>query len=258
MPRTKSPLKILHLDIETAPMVGYFWNMFPKYIPIGHVAKAGYTLCWTASWEGSNECFAGSVLRDGELGMLMRIHTLLDEADAVVHYNGAQFDIPILNREFIRHSIAPPGKYHQIDLIKPVRSQFRWDSNKLDWVCQQLGLGSKRKNDGMDLWTECMAGNEAAWTKMLAYNKQDVLLLKKLYKRMMPWITNHPTTGLWIDNPKRPTCSTCGSTNLQKKGRQHNTKAASYTRYRCNSCGTPLRMRLQSRRTSPNVLVRSD
>jgi len=198
MPRTKSPLKILHLDIETAPMLGYFWNMFPKYIPIGHVAKAGYTLCWSASWEGSHECFHASIHEDGEKGMLDKIHKLLDEADAVVHYNGTQFDIPILNREFVRNHMPPPGKYIEIDLIKPVRKQFRWDSNKLDWVCQQLKLGAKTQHKGMELWFDCMAGDEKAWKIMLAYNKQDVLLLKKLYRRLLPWIHNHPTTGLWI------------------------------------------------------------
>ncbi len=240
MPRKRTPLKILHVDIETAPMNGYFWNMFPKYIPINHIASAGYTLCWSAGWEGEREYFHGSIQADGEKVMLDRIHKLLDEADAVVHYNGTSFDIPILNREFIRNEMPPPSSYHQIDLIKPVRQQFRWDSNKLDWVCQQLGLGAKTQHKGMELWTECMAGLPSAWKKMLAYNKQDVVLLKKLYRRLRPWIKNHPTTGLWIDNPTKPTCSTCGSTNLHKKGTQHNTKAASYDRYTCNSCGTPL------------------
>lgn len=258
MPRSKSPLKILHLDIETAPTVGYFWNLFPKYIPIENIVDAGYTLCWTASWEGEREYYSASIKEDGERAMLERIHSLLDAADAVVHYNGTSFDIPVLNREFVRRGMSPPGSYHQIDLLKTVKKQFRFESNKLDYVCQRLGLGNKIKHTGMSLWKECMAGNEAAWNKMLRYNKQDVVLLKRLYRHLRPWIHNHPTTGLWIDDPKHPTCSTCGSTDLHEKGTQHNTKAASYKRWKCNNCGTPLRSRLQIRQTSENVLVRSN
>jgi len=257
MPRRKAPLKILHLDIETAPVLGFTWSLFPKFIPIDYVVDAGYTLCWCASWEGEREYYTGSIKADGEFAMLERIHALLDEADAVVHYNGTSFDIPVLNREFVRHKMHPPAPYSQIDLLTTVKKQFRFDSNKLDYVCQQLGLGAKEQHKGMKMWRDVMAGKVRAWTTFLSYNKQDVALLKKLYKRLRPWIHNHPTVGLWIEDPLNPVCSTCGSTDLVSKGEQYNTRAASYKRWKCNSCGTALRARLQSQRTSKNVLVRA-
>jgi len=257
MPRAKTPLKILHLDIETAPVLGYTWSLFPKFIPIDYVVDAGYTLCWAASWEGEREMFTGSIKQDGEADMLQRIHSLLDEADAVVHYNGTQFDIPTLNREFVRYKMHPPSPYSQIDLLTTVRKQFRFNSNKLDFVCQQLGLGGKEQHKGMRMWRDVMANKASAWATFLSYNKQDVMLVKKLYTRLRPWIHNHPTVGLWIEDPKKPVCATCGSADLTNKGTQYNTRAASYKRFKCNGCGTPLRMRLQIKRTSRNVLVRA-
>jgi RNase P subunit RPR2 len=255
MRKPKHKMKLLYLDIETAPTNVYTWSLWPKYIDPNNIQQAGYTLCWAAMWEGERNVVFSSTL-DGEEEMLQAIWELLDEADAVVHYNGTKFDIPTLNREFVRMGMAPPSHFHQIDLLKTVRKQFRFESNKLDYVCQRLGLGGKVKHKGMSLWYGCMEGKRADWRIMERYNKRDVKILRKLYQYLLPWIHNHPTVTLWAD-PNRPSCSNCGSTSVVKKGTQHNTKSASYDRYKCTTCGTPLRSRLQAKKTSENVLVRS-
>jgi DNA polymerase elongation subunit (family B) len=206
-------------------------------------------------WEGKREIQYGSI-RDGETSMLQNVWELLDEADAVVHYNGTKFDIPILNREFVRNGMSPPSHFHEVDLLKTVRKQFRFESNKLDYVCQRLGLGGKVKHKGMSLWFGCMEGKLSDWKVMERYNKRDIKILKKLYKYLLPWIHNHPNVGMWAKADK-PTCTNCGSTDVVSKGVQYNTKAGSYKRYKCSKCGTPLRARLQSKTTSENVLTRT-
>ena len=255
MPRKNSEIKILYLDIETAPTNVFTWSLFPKYIDPNNVVTAGYTLCWAAMWDGEREIQYGSI-RDGEATMLSNVWELLDEADCVVHYNGTKFDIPILNREFVRHGLQPPSHFHQVDLLKTVRRQFRFESNKLDYICQRLGLGGKVKHKGMSLWFGCMEGKLSDWKIMERYNKRDIKILKKLYKYLLPWIHNHPNVGMYA-KAGSPTCTTCGSTDVAPKGNQYNTKAASYKRYKCNKCGTPLRSRLSSKTTSENVLMRT-
>ena len=252
----KHNMKILHLDIETAPTNVYVWNLWPKYVSPSDVQEAGYTLCWSAMWEGERTVMYGSI-QDGKKQMLMEIWRLLDKADAVVHYNGTKFDIPVLFREFVKMGIEPPSHFHQIDLLKTVRKQFKFESNKLDYICQQLGLGAKTQHKGMALWYGCMDDDPASWKLMMRYNKQDVKLLRKLYKALLPWIHNHPNVGMWVDDPKKPTCTNCGSTNVHSKGTQYNTKSASYARFSCKSCGTPLRARLRNKSTSENVLMRT-
>jgi hypothetical protein len=255
--RKTHDMKLLYLDIETAPTLVYSWSLFPKYINPADIVDSGYTLCFAAQWEGERDVIFGSV-KQGERQMLEQLHRLLDDADAVVHYNGTKFDIPTIFREFVRCGIGPPSHFHQIDLLKTVRKQFRFESNKLDHICQRLGLGGKVKHKGMSLWYGCMEGDKTSWNTMERYNKRDVKILRKLYKHLLPWVHNHPNVGMYVEDPRNPVCTNCGSQNVTKKGTQYNTKVSSYERYKCNSCGTPLRSRLQSRTTSENVLMRTN
>lgn len=234
-------MKILHLDIETAPNVCYTWGLWNQNIGINQIVESGYTLCWAAKWHGERTVEFASIHHDGEHPMLERMHELLSEADAVVHYNGTKFDMPTLNKEFIRYDMNPPAPYHQIDLLKVAKRRFRFTSNKLDYVAQYLGRGSKVKHMGMDLWTACMQGDEKAWRTMKRYNIQDVKLLEEVYNDMLPWIQDHPNHALYNDD-SRPQCPNCGSNHVVKKGIE-TTKTMQYQRYSCVDCGTPIRGR---------------
>jgi len=127
-------LKILLLDIETAPNVAHVWGMWQQNVGLPQLIDSGYVLCWAAKWLGDSDVMFGSVVKDGPKRMLKRIHKLLGESDAVIHYNGTKFDIPTLNKEFLLHGIEPPAPYQQIDLLRTARSKFRFASNKLDYV----------------------------------------------------------------------------------------------------------------------------
>jgi hypothetical protein len=174
--------------------------------------------------------------------MLKFIHGLLNEADIVVHYNGEKFDIPTLNKEFVLAGMLPPATYRQIDLLKTCKSQFRFVSNKLDYVSQALGLGAKTQHKGMELWKGCMEGNEDDWKTMQEYNIQDVMLLEKLYRVLRPWVKNHPNVALFEDGTEAR-CRCCNSTNLNRRGYQY-TNASRFQRYRCMDCGAWMRGRL--------------
>ena len=226
-------MKILLLDIETAPNTAHVWGLFDQNIAINQIQASGYTLCWTAKWLGSKELMFESVQdKRSPKVMLKRIHMLLDQADAVVHYNGKKFDIPTLNKEFVIFGMAPPSPYKQVDLYHSVRRAFRFPSNKLDYITQALGLGQKVRHPGHTLWTDCMKNDPAAWRKMEKYNRQDVKLLEKLYDRVLPWITNHPNVGAYDGIT---CCPNCGHTHLQHRGTAI-TRDTQYERYQCMSC----------------------
>jgi len=234
-------MKILHLDIETAPNKVYTWGLWNQNVGINQIVEPGYTLCWAAKWHGQREVFFNSVHQSSEKEMLQEIFDLLEEADAVVHYNGEKFDIPTLNKEFAINNMGVPQPFHQIDLLKTSRKRFRFPSNKLDYVAQAFGLGSKVKHKGMELWNQCMEGNASAWKQMERYNKQDVRLLEPLYTTLLPWIKSHPNHALFMETD-RPVCPNCGSKHVVKKGTE-TTKTMSYQRYKCSDCGTPIRGR---------------
>lgn len=248
-------MRTLYIDIETAPSLVWTWNLFPRYIPPDNVVEEGYMLCFAAMWEGEREVIFHSIKNESK--MYEVLWNLLDEADAVVHYNGTKFDVPHMNREFMLRKYPPPSHFHQIDLLKTVRKQFKFLSNKLGYVGPLLEVGGKTPHTGFQMWLDCMEGKDAAWKTMERYNKRDIKLLRQVYKRLLPWIHNHPNMGMYMDDPAKPTCTNCGSTNVIKKGTQYNTKTASYDRYTCKTCGTPLRSRLRSKPTSENVLART-
>ena len=227
-------MKILLLDIETSPNTAHVWGLWQQNVSINQLMESSYVLCYAAKWLDDVDVLFDSVHQSKPKKMLKGIHGLLNEADAVVHYNGTKFDIPTLNKEFLLHSYNPPSPYKQIDLLRVVRSQFRFPSNKLDYVAQRLGLGQKHAHEGHDLWVKCMNGDKDAWGRMQDYNIQDVVLLESLYHTLLPWIKNHPNQNLYSETT---VCPTCGSHSVQKRG-QAISLSGTYQRYQCRDCGS--------------------
>jgi hypothetical protein len=73
-----------------------------------------------------------------------------------------------------------------------------------------------------------------AWKVMEKYNKQDVILLEKVYERLLPWLgRNHPNRNLYNSTG----CPTCGNAKLQKRGFSYTT-TGTFQRFQCTHCGT--------------------
>jgi DNA polymerase elongation subunit (family B)/predicted RNA-binding Zn-ribbon protein involved in translation (DUF1610 family) len=229
-------MKILLLDIETAPHKAYVWGLYDKGpVPIERLVEPGYILCWTAKWYGQSKVMYSDI-RDGKKTMLRRIHQLVGEADVVVHYNGSSFDMPTLNASWVSIGLNPPAPYINLDLYLTVRKRFRLASNKLSYIAEHLKLGAKVNHKGMALWTGCMNNDVADWKVMKAYNIQDVALLEKLYNVLKPWVIGHPNHNLFTAKPVE-VCPHCGGDHIQKRGIYH-AKTQSYQRYQCMDCGS--------------------
>lgn len=194
---------------------------------------SGYVMCFAAKWLGEEKIYFNSVFHSTPKKMLNEIHTLMDEADAIVHYNGTKFDIPTLNKEFLLNKFTPPSPAKQIDLLKTARNQFRFPSNKLDYIASSLGCGEKKKHKGHELWIGCMNGSKEDWEIMKEYNINDVIILEKVYHLLKPWIKTHANHGLYNDSL---VCPNCGSNHYHKRGFAY-THAGKYQRYNCNGCG---------------------
>lgn len=228
-------MKILFLDIETSPNLAHVWGLWQQNVSINQLVNSTEVICFGARWYGQRKVHFSSVHHDGKPEMLKAIHELLDEADAVVGWNSAAFDMKHLRREFIENDMLPPSPSKDVDLMKVARQQFKFPSNKLDYVAQKLGVGEKVKHSGFDLWINCMAGDDKAWREMKKYQIQDVNLLVDLYEKFLPWIKVHPlhiSEGL--------TCTHCGSGHLQARGFAR-TSTVTYQRYQCQGCGKWLR-----------------
>lgn len=191
-------------------------------------------MSWAASWRGSDETIFSSEHMTTRKSMMKELHTLMDEADEVCGWNSDRFDIPIINKEFLLLRIPPPSPYKKVDLMKTVKKNFKFASNKLQHVAEQLGVGSKLETGGFDLWVACMQGDAEAWVKMEEYNRQDVILLDNIYDILLPWASNLVNRSL---ESRVFSCPNCGSSDYQIRGTRTNGQGT-YKRCQCNKCST--------------------
>lgn len=226
--------KILCLDIETSPHVAAVWGLWQQNVSLSQLRECTRVICWAAKWYGRGGVEFRSDHHDGHEPQINRMWELLDEADIVTGWNHKGFDLKHLNREFVLLGLAPPAPYVTLDLMLEVKKHFRFASNKLDHVSQQLGLGKKVSNGGQSLWDACLIKNDpAAWEKMRKYNVQDTRLTEKVFSAIKPWL-KMPNVAL-MNGVEGLACTACGSRKVVKRGFAITTSGA-YQRYVCKVC----------------------
>lgn len=233
--------KILFLDVETAPMLGFFWQLKTDYISPDNIVTPTFILCWSAKWFGDEHVMGDVVtsreaIHQDDKRICKGIYTILCEADLVVAFNGDWFDFKKLNYRFIVNGFTPPSEYRTIDPIVSLRSQFGFDSNRLDYTNLLFGIERKTETN-FKLWKDCYFGDVDALDTMLQYNKNDVEILEANYLRIRPWMRRHPNLGVYYEH-EGEICRICGGTQLREVlDKYHYTNVGKYSLYRCQECG---------------------
>lgn len=230
--KQKLPKKILIYDIETTPNLGYIWAKYEQNVL--KFVEEWSLLSFAYKWYGENKTIAVGTNNFTEEALVLRLHQLFSEADVVIAHNGDKFDQRKVNAKFLEYGLNPPASYESIDTLKVSRKYFALNSHKLDDLGSILKIGNKLNTGGFELWLGCMRGDKRSWQKMLAYNKQDVVLLEKVYKRLLPWINNHPSMSVL---GKPDSCPKCAGGPLQARGTRKTTKTGVYQRFQCTNCG---------------------
>lgn len=231
--------KILILDIETSPILGWVWKVWGEDVRKDRIESDWFCLSWAAKWLFETEIF-GEALTPEEVKnqtdsrIIQLMWELIDSADIVIAHNGKRFDMPRLNTRFIVNGLPPPSPYQIIDTKIVLSKNFGFSSASLGNVNEVLGIAEKLETS-WKLWMECMKQNPEALEKMLEYNKQDVKALEELYLVLRPWIKSHPNIGLYIrDNVS--VCPNCGSSDIEFDGSFYYTSVNKYSVYRCKKC----------------------
>lgn len=244
-------VKILLLDIETAPNLVYTWGLYDQNVAINQIVEEGYVICWAAKWLHQKKIMYDSIIDYPETfknnphcdrHIAESMWSLLNEADIVITHNGDKFDIKWLNTIFLKNDMQPPSSFQSIDTLKVVKKHFKFVSNKLDFLTRRRKLGMKIPHEGFPLWIKCMKGEQKSWKVMKAYCKHDVRLLEELYEDLKPYIVNHPNLTLYKGVKSLSECSVCGSKRMVKNGWFY-TKVFKYRRYKCQDCGKETRDR---------------
>ena len=226
-------MRILFIDLETSPITAHTWGLWQQNISIKQIVESTQVICFGARWYGQKKVIFKSVHHHGQKEMLSELHGLMDEADAIVGWNSKGFDHKHIRREFLEAGLLPPSPAKDIDLMLEVKRNFRFPSNKLDYVAQRLGVGAKVEHTGFQLWLDCMAGSDKAWRMMKKYQIQDVDLLVELYEILLPWM-RHP--GVPAHSGNEDGCPNCGSTKLQRRGYE-SLSTGRYQKFQCQGCG---------------------
>jgi hypothetical protein len=225
--------KILILDIETKPAKAYVWRMYKENVNKERLIEPGDILCVGMKWLGEKEVECPSVWEHGSEWMAQIVHERLNEADAVITFNGDKFDLPKLTTLFIKHGLGLPAPITSIDLYKTVRYKMGLDFNSLNFVADFLGVGQKVNHAGFRMWKGVMDG-EAKYEQMMErYCKGDIRLTERVYKKLRPYILNHPHLGF----VGKTACGACGSHSTQSRGYRR-TKAFRIQRIQCTNCGS--------------------
>lgn len=236
----KRPIKTLYYDVENSANEVYAWGGRMYDLQAIKVKKPYQLLSYAYQWEGEKKVHV--VTRQGQKSdkaLVTSLAKLLNKADIVVTHNGIDSDHRKTRTRMVYHGIKPFKALANVDTLKAARTHFMFNGNSLGDLAVFLGVGEKMKHTGFNLWTACDEDDDPkAWRQMERYNKHDVTLLRAVYMKLRPWITNHPNVARVL-NPLSGVlgqCPACGSKSVHKRG--YNFTLATVKRaWSCEDCG---------------------
>jgi hypothetical protein len=236
----KRAVKTIFWDIETSlQLVSVFQLGNNDWIDPSSLVTERYIIC--ASWrvEGEEKVNTVSVLDDpkrykndphDDFFVVSTLRDVLAEADCLVGHNSDSFDLPYLNTRIIYHGLKPLPPMSSVDTYKVSKSKFKFNSNKLDYIAKYLKVG-KKLSTTPGLWMKVLKGDKNAIKQMIVYNKHDVVILEKVFKKLIPYIPNYLNRELFGGVG----CPRCGSHKVQSRG-YHRAISRVYRRFQCQKC----------------------
>lgn len=255
-PEDKGGPVIKIVDVETAPEVVYSFRRFKAFISPEQVIKRGYLLSYSVADLHTGEVTGRNLTNyplfdidytdDWEL--CQELWQVLDEADIIIAHNGYKFDRAYINQRFAFHGMTPPSHHVVVDTLKAAKKQFALPSNALKEMCLYFETESfKLDNEGFPLWKACCEGDRDAFGRMQTYNDGDVVSLRDLYLKILPWIPQHPNVSAYYED-EVARCPRCGSVHVHiESGKKYNTAISTFNVIRCEDCGGLSRDRVNTR-----------
>ncbi len=236
----KNKLKIGSFDIETSPNIGAYFNLYQE----GNIVwteEHWHILSFAEKDLNSNKvtCWALPDFKlykkdpSNDIEVVKKLWEMFNTYDILIAHNGQAFDVKKVMARFIYHKLPPPKPCQFIDTKLVAKRYFKFDSNKLDDLADYMGIGHKLATE-KGLWKKCREGDLKAWGYMKKYNKQDVVLLEKVYLAMLPFIDNHPNVGLMLG--REIACPKCGGLHMTIS-KDRPSRTGWKRQYQCQDCG---------------------
>jgi len=181
----KTELKVLYLDLETSPNIGFFWKSGYK-LNIGYenIIQERAIICACYKWKDENKVHSLEWNNGDDKVLLQELAEVINEADLIVGHNLNKFDLPWIYGRCVKHNIQFDTNFKKEDTLTMARNMFSFNSNKLDYIAQFLGLGEKLSTS-YNLWKDIVLKNDAkAMNTMVKYCKNDVVILQKVHEKL--------------------------------------------------------------------------
>jgi DNA polymerase III epsilon subunit-like protein len=234
--------KILIYDIETSFMRVNTFTLYPERISHHNIKQDWFVIC--AAWKlyGKRKVEAVSINdfkrknKEDDYGVVKALRDVIADADIIVAHNGIKFDLKKLNSRIIFHGLDPLPPVPQIDTLREYKKVASATSHRLDFLGTALTVAGKMHTDP-GLWDKATDGDKKAVAQMVKYNKEDVRLLERVYKRIQPYIKT-PHIGAIQGKDKSTSCPNCGSTKFESGQDKIRYTAAGVKRLQrqCNKC----------------------
>lgn len=217
-------------------MVVASWGLYGQDHNHDSIISDWFIISCAWQWYGEDSIQAISVSakdHTDDKRVVQRMHEVLSKADVLCGHNGDAFDLKKFNARAIFYGLEPIPPKPSIDTLKEARKHFKFSSNRLDYLGQYLGLG-KKMDTPKGLWMDVLKGKSKAIKTMVEYNKKDVVLLRRVYEKLKPFMRNHPNRNLFS---QEECCPTCSSENYQSRGYRL-TRTTRRRQYQCQDCGS--------------------
>ncbi len=231
-------MKRLFWDIETSPNLVLAWKTgYDLDIPFSNIVKDRAMVAIGWKWQGEKKVRAITWDQNqNDRDMIKFFIPILAEADEVVAHYGDSFDLKWFRGRCMKHGLLaslPP--ITTVDTFKWARRMFLLNSNKLDYLAQFTGVGSKIKTD-YSLWKSIMLDRcEKSMRRMVRYLKRDVRILEGVYDQMSIIAPLKTHAGVLAGNPKTA-CPLCASSNTEYNRKKISATGSPRFQMRCKDC----------------------
>ena len=210
-------IKRLFWDIETSPNVVLSWRVGYKInIDNDNILKERAIICIGYKWEHEKHARVLTWNRkQDDKPMLQRFLRIANQSDEMIAHNGDSFDLPWFLTRCAFHGIHTFPTYKTADTLQWARRKFYFNSNKLNYIAQYLGIGSKIKTE-FGLWKDiCLRHDSSALKKMSVYCARDVELLEQVWKRLSALVSHKTHAGV-LGGAEKWTCPHCSSEDVKR------------------------------------------
>lgn len=213
----ETEFKKLFFDIETSyNVIADFSCGWNKTIGPNQILKERAVICICYKWHTEDKVhYLTWDKNQDDKEMLINFIKIIESADEVIGHNSDRFDTKWLRTRCLYHRIPCPSKFRSLDTLKKAKGSFNFNSNKLDYIGQYLGVGQKVDTGGLQLWIDiCQHKDADALDRMVEYCINDVILLQDVYNAINGYI-HHNTNFAVLNGLPKWCCPECTSKKVE-------------------------------------------